>query len=114
MIDREAQRTMTYSGLSGVDIQDQAVTESMGEIVDRTLEHPAVSDRMIVRTRRRLIEAALDLREGKVPPGVDNPECVHAARSGDFIAPAGLSWREAYERELRAAKNPTGLLRAAE
>jgi phenylpropionate dioxygenase-like ring-hydroxylating dioxygenase large terminal subunit len=114
MIDREAQRTEIFSGLSGVDLQDQAITESMGEIVDRTREHPAVSDSMIVRTRRRLLQAALDLEEGKVPPGVDNPECVHAARSGDFIAPASLSWREAYQREVKAARNPTGLLRAAE
>jgi phenylpropionate dioxygenase-like ring-hydroxylating dioxygenase large terminal subunit len=114
MVDREAQRTSTFSGLSGVDIQDQAITESMGKIVDRTLENPAVSDRMIIRTRRRLIEAAQALKNGVMPPSVDNPECVSAARSGDFIAPAALDWREAYARQMKAAKNPTGLLRAAE
>ena len=85
----------------------------MGETADRTREHPAVGDRMIVR-RRRLIEAALALTEGVVPPGVDNPGSVHGARSGDFIAPDRLHWRDAYARELQAAKNPTGLLRAAQ
>ena len=55
--------------------QDQAMIESMGEIVDRSLEHLAPSDRMITITRRRLLKAARELREhGTVPPGVDHPD----------------------------------------
>jgi len=32
-------------------MQDQAITESMGPIVDHSFEHPALSDQMITRTR---------------------------------------------------------------
>ena len=49
--------------------QDSAVTESMGDISDRTLEHLAPSDRMIVMTRRRLLDAVRALHDnGTVPP----------------------------------------------
>ena len=84
-----------------------AVTESMGAISDRTLEHLAPSDRMITMTRRRLIEAARALRDhGTVPPLVDDPHVSSVARSGDLIAPAGLSWLEAYEQTLGRALHP--------
>ena len=73
----------------------------MGEISDRTLENLAPSDRMIVITRRQLIEAARALQDkGTVPPGVDNPEVASSARSGDLIAPEGQPWLEAYEQAL--------------
>ena len=36
LIDREVQRTKTYSGIDGISQQDQMVTESMGAITDRT------------------------------------------------------------------------------
>jgi LigXa C-terminal domain like len=84
-IDREVQRTQSFTGIEGVHVQDQAITESMGEIVDHRLEHLGHSDMMVIRTRRRLIQAALDLRDhGTIPPGVDNPEVYLQAHSGDF------------------------------
>lgn len=87
--------------------QDSAVTESMGEISDRTLEHLAPSDRMIVMTRRRLLEAVRALRDhGTIPPLVDNPEVSTIARSGDLIAPAGQPWLEAYEETLDQVLHP--------
>ena len=58
LIDREMQRTVSFSGISGLFPQDSAMTESMDTIADRTLEHLVPSDRMIVMTRRRLYEAA--------------------------------------------------------
>ena len=75
LIDREAQRTISYTGIDGVFPQDSAVTESMGDISDRTLENLAPSDRMIVMTRRRLLDAvasAAGQRHG--PARVDDPE----------------------------------------
>ncbi len=57
-IDREVQRTQSFSGITGVTQQDMAMTESMGAIVDRTIEHLAPTDRMITMTRRRLLKAA--------------------------------------------------------
>src|SRR6202012_6277249 len=76
LIDREAQRNdVIYTGITHIAMQDQAITESMGEIVDHSFEHLAPSDQMITRTRRRLLMAARALRDaGTVPPGVDTPD----------------------------------------
>ncbi len=63
LIDREMQRTKTFTGIAGQNTQDLAVQESMGPIVDHEWEHLAPSDQMITRTRRRLLMAARALRE---------------------------------------------------
>jgi hypothetical protein len=62
---------------------------------------------MVIRTRKRLIDAAKALRDrGQVPPGVDNPE-VYAVRSGGVVLPQEANWIEA-TAELRSgwAKHP--------
>ena len=51
LIDREVQRTQSYTGIDGIHLQDQAITESMGAIADRAQEHLGTSDAMIIRTR---------------------------------------------------------------
>jgi phenylpropionate dioxygenase-like ring-hydroxylating dioxygenase large terminal subunit len=115
LIDREAQRTISYTGIAGVFTQDSAVTESMGEISDRTRETLAPSDRMIVMTRRRLLDVALAWRDaGTVPPIVDDPEISTPVRSGDLIVPAGQPWLEAYEDGVQQALHPEMLRQAAE
>lgn len=86
LLDRDQwRRGVTFTGLPSVTIEDHAVTESMGTIVNRSQEHLGTSDVMIVRTRRRLIEAAeLLQKDGAVPPGVDDPE-VYRQRSGGLL-----------------------------
>ncbi len=108
LIDRDAQRHGgNYTGIEGIHAQDQAVTESMGPVTDHLFEHLAPSDRMIMATRRRLLETARDLAEhGTVPPGVDEPSVMYPVRSGDFVTDARLGWREAYDREMRQAVRP--------
>jgi phthalate 4,5-dioxygenase len=93
LIDREAQRTMkSYTGIAGIRQQDMAVTESMGPIYDRTREHLGTTDALIIRTRRKLLKTAKDLRDkGILPPGVDNPEVYHM-RSGEFVLPRSVDW----------------------
>src|SRR6516162_4358409 len=113
LIDREAQRTISYTGIAGVFPQDSAVTESMGEISDRTLENRAPSDLMIAITRRRLMDAVRALQDkGTVPPGVDDPDIASAARSGDLIAPESQPWLEAYEQTMGQALHPLMALAA--
>ena len=107
LIDRDAQRTYSYSGIAEVFTQDSAVTESMGAITDRTLEHLAPSDRMIAVTRRRLLDAVRALRDhGTVPPLVDNPQVSTMARSATLIAPSEQPWLDAYEQTLTQALHP--------
>jgi phenylpropionate dioxygenase-like ring-hydroxylating dioxygenase large terminal subunit len=111
-IDRAAQRTNTsYTGIPSIYLQDQAVTESMGPIYNRWEEHLGTSDAMIIRTRRRLIEAAKALREqGTTPPGADDPS-VYAVRSGGVVLPRGVNWVEATSELRKAFVNHPGLSR---
>ena len=68
----------------------------MGAIVDRLQEHLGMSDAMIIRTRRQLLWAALDLQEGRPPPAVDHP-ALYRQRSGGVILPRSADWLEATE-----------------
>jgi nitrite reductase/ring-hydroxylating ferredoxin subunit len=112
LIDRKAQRSVSYTGIGSILLQDQAVTESMGPIYDRAQERLGTSDQMIIRTRKRLIEAARALRDrGQVPPGVDNPE-VYAVRSGGVVLPRSASWVEATRELRKAGREHRGLTRA--
>lgn len=107
LIDREMQRTVSFSGISGLFPQDSAMTESMDPIVDRALEHLVPSDRMIVMTRRRLYEAAWALQEhGTVPPLVDDPQTAAAVRSGEIVAPADRDWLAVYDSCIAEARHP--------
>lgn len=76
LIDREKQRTETFSGIEGVRAQDAAMVESAGRIVDRTQEHLGTSDTAVIRMRRLLLGAAKDLMAGKEP---------QAAAGGDLF-----------------------------
>ena len=116
-LDRAAQRNNTiYSGIDGIHPQDQAITESMGPIVDHEFEHLAPSDQMITRTRRRLLLAARALRgEGVAPPGAQDPLVYRGARSGYFVSDDKTPWREIYARQLLASvRAPVSPMRAAE
>ena len=100
LIDREAQRTISFTGIEGILMQDQAITESMGPIVDRSREHLIASDAMIVRVRRRLQRAAQELVEqGIVPPGVDNPGAYYGARGGILMSEGNRNFAEFYHQE---------------
>jgi len=115
-IDREVQRTKSYTGIEGVQMQDHAVQESMGEIVDRTIERLAPSDVMITRVRRLLIRSATDhAASGAVPVSVDRADLYANVRGGQMVAPADADWIDAYRREIDA--NPwqnVGVKAAAE
>jgi phenylpropionate dioxygenase-like ring-hydroxylating dioxygenase large terminal subunit len=106
LIDRDVQRRNEgpsgFTGIVGVAMQDAAVTTSMGGVYDRSREHLGSSDAMIIRVRRRLLNAVrAHMQSGEVPPGVDNPEA-YRVRSGGVFLPDGADWVEA-TRELRQA-----------
>ena len=74
LIDRQKQKTESYTGILGGREQDRAIQESMGPTVDRSLERLGTSDTAIIAYRRLLINMARDLQQGKEP---------HAAFHGD-------------------------------
>ncbi len=99
-IDRERQRTSNFSGIEdSPPLQDAAVQESMGPIVDRSGEHLVASDEGVIRVRRRLLDAARRLRDvGEEPPGVRAPSA-YRLRGCQMILPPGADWQEATREE---------------
>jgi phthalate 4,5-dioxygenase oxygenase subunit len=86
-IDRTIQHTQTFTGIPTVPLQDDAMTTSMGRIQDRTIEHLGSADAMIIRVRRRLIDAARALEHnGTAPPGVDAPENYRKRSAAKILA----------------------------
>jgi phthalate 4,5-dioxygenase oxygenase subunit len=70
--DREAMaRGESYSGMVGFNVQDGAMTMSMGgPIFDRSTEHVVPADHAILRMRRLLLAMADRVAQGEDPVGV--------------------------------------------
>ena len=93
LMDRQAQKAgQLFSGISGIASQDASLQESMGPIVDRTRENLCSTDNAIIMARKRLLAAAVALRDkGGEPPGT-SADC-HAVRSAAFVLPAGQDFK---------------------
>jgi phthalate 4,5-dioxygenase len=100
-IDREVQRTQSFSGIPGINTQDRAVQESMGTIVNRNLEHLGPADKAIVTTRQLLIEAAHNAQQGQTPRGAGAPTYA-TARAIDRVLPRDDRWREVIVPEMNS------------
>lgn len=101
LIDREVQRTTSFTGIEGIQTQDYALQEGMGPIVDRTKEILGTSDKAIIAARRLLLEAADAVAAGETPKGVD-PAPIRSIRPADSILPRSLPWREGTADEVVA------------
>jgi phthalate 4,5-dioxygenase oxygenase subunit len=66
-LDRERQKHSNYSGINGIAMQDLAITESMGPIVDRSKENLGAGDALVARLRRFLIKVARQVETGETP-----------------------------------------------
>jgi len=101
LIDRERQRTVNFTGMEdGTPVQDAAMQESMGPIVDRTREHLSASDAAIIRMRRALLGSAKELASnGTRPPGVDAPDA-YRAHGDQFLVPASEDWKRTYQQRM--------------
>ena len=101
LIDRQVQKTDTFTGIFGVNTQDHAVQESMGPISDRTAEHLGNADKAIIVARRMLLDAVQTVSDGGDPPGVG--PSYQGVRAADRVMPAGTDYREALREEMQAA-----------
>jgi phthalate 4,5-dioxygenase len=100
MMDRGAQKAgRTYSGVSGIAMQDAAVQESMGPVQDRTKENLVSTDNAIIMARHRLRRATVALPGGAPPPGL-TAEC-QRVRSATFVLPQDVPFAEARREDLK-------------
>ena len=98
MIDRQVQKYETFTGIEGINTQDQAIQESMGPIVDRSGENLANSDMAIVIARRMLLDAASTVADGGDPPGTG--DSYYNVRAIDAILPNDVDWRESLDGQM--------------
>jgi phthalate 4,5-dioxygenase oxygenase subunit len=68
LIDRDAQRTRSFTGIKSIAAQDWAIQEDQGgPITDRSIEHLVSADSSIIAVRKRLLETVMQLQEGTEP-----------------------------------------------
>jgi phthalate 4,5-dioxygenase len=97
-IDYELQKELNIGIPFLGNLQDRAMTETMGPIYDRTQEHLGTTDAMVIFVRRRLLEAARALRdEDAVPANVDDGNLCRV-RPASALLPEGESWIGATEK----------------
>ena len=101
-LDRARQRGANFTGIEeSPPVQDAAVQESMGRIVDRSREHLGTSDAAIIRVRQILLEAARRVAGGEEPPGARDPGA-YRLRGCQMVLPRDAAWQEASREEQRA------------
>ena len=113
--DAEEQMRSTYLGMGEEDINvhDQWAVESMGAIQDRTREHLATSDKVIMANRRVLLKAIDTVQNGGVAPGIGDAAEAGAMRGPDTvdgIAPAD-AWQAWWQQTALAKRRGAPWLR---
>jgi len=97
LLDRRVQKYETFSGIDGINVQDRAVQESMGGIVDRSKEHLGPADRAVIQARRLLLDAVRSVEKGEPPRGV--APTYYALRAVEAMVPRDTDWRTLQERD---------------
>lgn len=102
MLDRQVQKTETFTGIDGINTQDRAIQESMGRIVDRTREHLGPADKAVIQARRLLLQALRTVAEGGTPRGVAGS--YYTLRAAEGVLRRDADWREALTPEMSAVR----------
>jgi hypothetical protein len=102
LIDRQVQRSESYTGIDGINVQDRAIQESMGRIVDRSKEHLGPADKAIIQMRRLLRQAVNTVEEGGTPPGVG--PSYYSLHSALEVLPRDADWRQILAPDITREK----------
>lgn len=108
LVSRPLQKAgVSMSGIAGIAMQDVAMQESMGAIVDRELENLGSADAGIIAARKRLLAEARALAESEIAPsGLDARS--HRVRSTTAVLPKETSWVDATHDARQAADHLYG------
>jgi nitrite reductase/ring-hydroxylating ferredoxin subunit len=102
LIDRGMQKSgRSYSGIKGIGMQDCSLQESMGPLADRTIEHLGLSDTVIIKLRRLMLQTLAELEAGGTPPGLDPAS--YRVRSARFTVPAERAFADVVDAFVRIA-----------
>jgi phthalate 4,5-dioxygenase len=71
--DRTAMKNGSWTGIASLLLQDAAVQETMGPLVDHAREHLGTSDVAILHLRRRMVESVRRFEAGEPPIGLGTP-----------------------------------------
>jgi phthalate 4,5-dioxygenase oxygenase subunit len=99
LVDRDVQRTESFSGIKGIQAQDMAMIETMGPICNRTREHLGTSDTAIISMRRRLLRLARELENGDVPQAAIHGEA-YRVRSAALLLDRGIPFDKGAREKL--------------
>ncbi len=94
LFDRQRQVRENFTGIRGIAAQDIAITQSMGPIVDRSLEHVMSKDILVVQLRRYLLKLLRSYQAGKAPPGMRGEFDYADIDSRMVIVPTGTSFKD--------------------
>jgi hypothetical protein len=102
--DRESMKTWSFSGMGRIfNVQDVAIVEGCGEIVDRSKEFLGPSDKAIIAARRQLLRAIRDVEAGREGPHVirDNGanRFPQLTVESEVLAP-GADWQAHWQKRL--------------
>jgi len=90
LIDRARQKAGSYTGIHSFTAQDLAVAQDQGgAILDRTREKLTRADVAIVNMRKRLLDTAKALQQGKAPEEPNRPEA-YKVRPTEVILPRNI------------------------
>ncbi len=93
LVDRDLQKSSSFTGIVGISEQDAAIADSQGLIHDRTRELLGQTDLGVVRFRRAMFDAVASMNGGGVPKGADAPHA-YAVRSGDAVAAGSVKFTD--------------------
>jgi hypothetical protein len=100
MLDRLVQKEESYTGIDGINVQDRAIQESMGRIVDRSKEHLGPADKAIIQARKLLREAVKMVQSGGNPAGTSTS--YYPLRAHEAVLPRDADWRREMTPEMQA------------
>ncbi|MEX2599593.1 MAG: aromatic ring-hydroxylating dioxygenase subunit alpha, partial [Dehalococcoidia bacterium] len=93
LVNRDYQKRLTFTGITGTGEQDFSVQEGMGPITPRFKEHLGTTDIGIIKMRRRLLKECTALQDGEEPYTASHGEAYNV-RATDVLLPLNADFMD--------------------